>query len=68
MDYSPAGSLSLGFLKQEYWSGLPFTFPSDLPDPETEAGSYVLANAFFKLNHQKSPCFTFTLYLTLVLE
>jgi len=23
----------MGFSKQEYWSGLPFTSPGDLPDP-----------------------------------
>ena len=26
-------SLSMGFSKQEYWSGLPFPPPGDLPDP-----------------------------------
>ena len=25
--------MSLGFLRQEYWSGLPFPSPEDLPDP-----------------------------------
>ena len=25
--------LSMGFLRQEYWSGLPFPPPEDLPDP-----------------------------------
>ena len=25
--------LSMGFLRQEYWSGLPFPPPGDLPDP-----------------------------------
>ena len=25
--------LSLGFSRQEYWSGLPGPFPGDLPDP-----------------------------------
>ena len=25
--------LSMGFPKQEYWSGLPFPFPRDLPNP-----------------------------------
>ena len=28
--------LSMGFLKQEYWSGLPFPSPGDIPDPRTE--------------------------------
>ena len=26
---------SIGFSRQEYWSGLPFPFPGDLPVPET---------------------------------
>ena len=26
-------SLSMGFSKQEYWRGLPFPSPGDLPDP-----------------------------------
>ena len=26
-------SLSIGFSRQEYWSGLPFPPPGDLPDP-----------------------------------
>ena len=26
--------LSMGFSKQEYWSGLPFPSPGNLPDPE----------------------------------
>ena len=28
--------LSMGFSKQEYWSGLPFPSPGDLPDPGIE--------------------------------
>ena len=31
--------LSMGFSKQEYWSGLPFPSPGDLPDPGIEPGS-----------------------------
>ena len=27
---------SMGFLRQEYWSGLPFHFPGDLPDSGIE--------------------------------
>ena len=26
-------SLSMGFSRQEYWSGLPFPSPEDIPDP-----------------------------------
>ena len=28
--------LSMGFSRQEYWSGSPFPSPGDLPDPGTE--------------------------------
>ena len=31
--------LSMGFSRQEYWSGLPFRSPEDLPDPGIEPGS-----------------------------
>ena len=31
--------LSMEFSKQEYWSGLPFSSPGDLPDPGIEPGS-----------------------------
>ena len=31
--------LSLGFSRQEYWSGLPCPPPGDLPDPGIEPGS-----------------------------
>ena len=31
---SPPGSSVHGFSRQEYWSGLPFPPPRDLPDPE----------------------------------
>ena len=32
-DCSPAGPSVHGFPRQEYWSGLPFPSPGDLPDP-----------------------------------
>ena len=31
--------LSMGFSRQEYWSGWPFPSPGDLPDPGNEPGS-----------------------------
>ena len=34
--------LFMGFPRQEYWSGLPFPSPGDLPDPEMEPGSHSL--------------------------
>ena len=47
---SPPGPLSTGFSRQEYWSGLPFPSPGDLPDlgikPECLM-SLPLAGGFF---------------------
>ena len=34
--------LSMGLPRQEYWSGLPFPSPGDLPDPEIEPRSPAL--------------------------
>ena len=42
--------LSMEFSKQEYWSGLPFSPPGDLPDPRIEPeflASPALAGRFF---------------------
>ena len=33
---------SMGFSRQEYWSGLPFPSPGDLPDPGIKSGSPTL--------------------------
>ena len=48
----------MGFSKQEYWSGLPYPPPRDLPDPEIEAASPVtlalLADSFPR-SHQAGP-------------
>ena len=44
------GPLSMGFSRQEYWSGLPFPSLRDLPDPGIEPASLtspVLAGGFF---------------------
>ena len=34
--------LSMGFPRQEYWSGFPFPSPGDLPNPEIKPGSPAL--------------------------
>ena len=39
--------LSLGFPRQEYWSGLPFPSPGNLPDPRIKPVSPALAGIFF---------------------
>ena len=40
-------SLSLGFPRQEYWNGLPFPSPRDLPDPSDWTWVSWLAGRFF---------------------
>ena len=44
---APQAPLSMVFPRQEYWSGLPFPPPEDLPDPGTEAMSLALVSGFF---------------------
>ena len=44
MDCCQWAFLSMGFPRQEYWSGLPFGSPGDLPDPGTGPS---LAGGFF---------------------
>jgi len=42
MDCSPPGSSVTGFPRQEYWSGLSFASPGDLPNPGIKPGSPAL--------------------------
>ena len=44
--------LSMEFSRQEYWSGLPFPPPEDLPDPGIEPVSPALAGGFFTAKPQ----------------
>ena len=37
----------MGFSRQEYWSGLPFSSPGDLPNLAIEPTSPALAGGFF---------------------
>ena len=39
--------LFMGFPRQEYWNGLPFPSPEELPDPGIEPASLALAGRFF---------------------
>ena len=51
-------SLSLGFSRQEYWSGLPFPFPGSLPDPGIKPkspGSPALAGGFITIEPPWKP-------------
>ena len=47
--------LSMGFSRQEYWSGLPCPPPEDLPDPGMEPASPTLAGRFFTTEPPSKP-------------
>ena len=47
--------LSMGFPKQEYWSGLPFPSPGDLPDPEIKPRPPALQTASLPTELQGRP-------------
>ena len=47
--------LSVGFPRQEYWSGLPFPSPGDLPDPGSEPVSPAWQVDFFTLESPGKP-------------
>ena len=61
--------LSMGFSRQEYWSGLPRPLPGDLPDPEIEltspeasalAGRFFCFFFFFTSEQPGKPCLLYT--------
>ena len=43
---------SMGFSRQECWSGLPFPSPGDLPNPGIEPKSPILQQTLYRLSHQ----------------
>ena len=54
MDCSPRqAALSMEFSRQEYWSGLPFPSPGDLPNPNP--GPLHCRWISYLLRHQRSP-------------
>ena len=50
--------LSMGFPRQEYWCGLPFPFPEDLPDPGIKPVSLALTGRFLTPESQGKPSVT----------
>ena len=63
MDHSHQAPLSTGFPRQEYWSGLPFPPPGDLPNPgikPTFLVSPALAGKFFTTTPPGNPKSYFT--------
>ena len=55
MDCSPPGSSAHGILQQEYWSGLSFLSPGDLPNPRIKPASPALQADPLPLTQQGSP-------------
>ena len=47
-------SLSMDFSRQEYWSGLQFPSPRDLPDLEISLQLLYCSRTLYSLNHQES--------------
>ena len=47
--------LSMEFLRQEYWSGLPFSSPGNLPDPGVELRTPELAGGLFTTESPGKP-------------
>ena len=57
--------LSMEFSRHEYWSGLPFPTPGDLPNPRTEPmslASLVLAGRFFTTTPPGKPLSRYNLF------
>ena len=52
MDYvAHQAPLSIGFSRQEYWSGQPFPSPGDLPNPRIKSRSPALHQILYLLSH-----------------
>ena len=51
---NPWNSLSTGFLRQKYWSRLPFPSPGDLPNPGIKPGSLHCRQTLYHLSYQGS--------------
>ena len=54
--------LSMGFPRQEYWHGLPFPSPRDLPNPEIKPMSPALAGTFFTTEPPGKPLLTCSVF------
>ena len=57
MDCTHQASLSMGFPRPEYWSGLPFPFPGELHDPGIKPQSPALAGRFFTIEPPGKPLY-----------
>ena len=55
MDCSLASPLSMEFSRQEYWSGLPFPSPGNLPEPGSILGLLHCRQSLYQLRYWRSP-------------
>ena len=63
--------LSMGFSRQEYWSGLQFPSPGGLPDPgikPASSGTPALQEDSLPLSHQGSPFIYIYIYIYLIVK
>ena len=60
MDCSLPGPSDHGFPRQEYWSGLSFPSPENIPNPGTESESLALTGGFFTSAPPGKPFFQIT--------
>ena len=60
MDCACQAPLSMGFSRQEYWSGLPFLPPGDIPDPGIKATSPVFTGRFLTTEPPGNPSWVYT--------
>ena len=61
----------MGFPREEYWSGLPFPSPGDLPDPAMELASLVsciVRQVLYHEGHLESPLYSLICYIFLILR
>ena len=56
------------FSRQEYWSGLPFPTPGDLPNPGMEPVSPSLAGRFFSTMTPGKPIHNIYVYQNIALQ
>ena len=52
---APQAPRSMGFSRHEYWSGLPFPSPGDLPNPGIEPGLLHYRQTLYRLSYQGNP-------------
>ena len=49
----------MGLSRQEYWSGLPFPSPGDLPDQQLNLSHPHCMEIFYHLSHKGSPSYIY---------